>query len=224
MMMNEQERQSGTLREIVANNKNTDYGRRYGFEGIKTVQQFRDALPVSHYDDYAPLIELMRRLGESNIFTSDNILYYALSFGCDGEARFLPRTQRYLELFGAAASAGDSPCLYFSAEALIGAGAADSPGEYTLLPYVGFFEFAPVRDGVMNEAGALLMEELDVGCEYGIIVTNCLGFYRYSIGDVVKVLRRENGTPVISVCRSGGVATDFSGIAERYPSITTARY
>jgi hypothetical protein len=202
MMMDKQNSQSRTLTEILANNRNTDYGRRYGFEGIKTVQQFRDALPVAHYDDYAPLITLMMRLGESGIFTSDEILCYILSFGYEGDARFIPCTQRYMELFGAASAMG-APCLYFSPEALIGVGVAGNPEEYTLIPYAGFFEFAPIRDGVMDETGTLLAEELEAGCEYGAIVTNCLGFYRYNIGDVVKVLRMENGVPAISVRRRG---------------------
>ncbi|MDR1272439.1 MAG: GH3 auxin-responsive promoter family protein [Clostridiales Family XIII bacterium] len=220
-MMDKHEGQSKTLMEILMNNRNTDYGRRYGFEEIKTVGQFRGRLPVAHYGDYAPLITLMRELGESNIFTSDDTLCYILSFGCGGEARVIPYTQRYMELFGAA-SAADTPYLYFSPEALIGVGVADSPEEYTLLPYAGFFEFAPIRGGVMDEAGALLPEELEAGGEYGVIVTNCLGFYRYKTDDVVRVSRIEKGVPVISVCRRGEATTDFSGIGENRRFLGTA--
>jgi hypothetical protein len=422
--------QSRILTEILAGNKNTDYGRRYEFDRITTTERFRSALPVVGYDDYAPLIALMMRLGERNIFTADKIVCYMLSFGSDGSGRFIPCTDKYIELYSKVAARGalgrmlvpghifllnasfpklrrfndglylnsisgtllakyterifgkskrgsvftspkeliypkgmfdhryarvlfaladedvrlivapyaeliaDSfaflkanremladdveaglvgrhdnlpkefwipedirgrltgmlkpnperarklrvifkegfeqpvahriwPQLayiitqtegiteeitnqlkpytgnipvcngpYFTAEALIGGSIVGSPDEYSLLPEAGFFEFAPIQGGIANAAQTLLADELGIGKEYAVIVTNCLGLYRYSIGDVIRVLRMENGVPIIKIVHRSGVEAIFSNSSdkenifrtvERELSITSAR-
>jgi hypothetical protein len=405
--------------EVLAYNKDTDDGRRYGFAGIKTAEQFRAALPVTTYDDYAPLIALMGQLAERNIYTADTIICYMLSFGADGSARFIPCTQKYMDLFtigggieelgkilvpgpifmlnasfpkvrrfndglylnslsgmllatymkeifgdkkkkerrnpffffmelvmpeglydyryanilfalankdvrmivspyqgmlmdsfqfikenwetltddiergtigkyidtlpekikkklavsmnpdpGRAAELRaifaegfDRPLIhriwphlalivaemydvnatpesranessevkqyignvpihngpYFAPEALIGSSVPGGTNEYTMLPYAGFFEFAPVRGGIADREHTVFMNELEIGGEYGLVVTNCLGFYRYDLGDIIKVLRMNDAVPVISIVRRNSIATHFTseGALER---------
>ncbi len=67
--------------------------------------------------------------------------------------------------------------------------------DYVLLPRSIIYEFLPVDapDGTRP----LLMDELEVGKEYEIIVTNFSGLYRYRILDVVKVTGMHNKTPKI---------------------------
>ena len=43
----------------------------------------------------------------------------------------------------------------------------------------------------------LLMEQLEVGREYELVVTNLSGFYRYRIGDVIRVVGFHNRCPMI---------------------------
>jgi len=43
----------------------------------------------------------------------------------------------------------------------------------------------------------LLMDQLEVGKEYEVIVTNLSGFYRYRLGDVVKVTGHHNECPML---------------------------
>ncbi len=66
---------------------------------------------------------------------------------------------------------------------------------YVLLPDGGFYEFIPVR--AENQDKTLNINELEVGEDYEIIVTNLSGFYRYRIKDVVRVTGYYNETPVI---------------------------
>lgn len=89
------------LLDVLSDNRQTDYGCRYDFAGITDAGQFRKALPLSSYDDYQPLVQLMARLGEKNIFAADRIIAYNLSFGPDGSSRLIPCTAKFARLFSA---------------------------------------------------------------------------------------------------------------------------
>ena len=66
---------------------------------------------------------------------------------------------------------------------------------YVLVPEGGFYEFIPVRGN--DDSRILTIEELEVGEDYEIIVTNLSGLYRYRLGDVVRVTGFYNETPMI---------------------------
>ncbi|MDO5574285.1 MAG: GH3 auxin-responsive promoter family protein [bacterium] len=89
------EQQKKLLMDILAENKDSDYGKRYHFENILTVEAFRGHIPVSAYDDYAPMIELSTRLGESNIITSKPLACYTTALGSFGVPRKIPCTEEY---------------------------------------------------------------------------------------------------------------------------------
>lgn len=84
---------------------------------------------------------------------------------------------------------------YVCSEATIGAPLREDEPAYMLLPFGGFYEFLPMEDGAQNKP--LLMDQLEVGKEYELIVTNLSGFYRYSLGDVVRVVGYHNECPMI---------------------------
>ena len=68
---------------------------------------------------------------------------------------------------------------------------------YMLLPFGGFCEFLPVEG---NETGTpLLMDQLEIGKEYEVIITNLSGFYRYRLGDVIRVTGFHNECPMVVV-------------------------
>ena len=64
-----------------------------------------------------------------------------------------------------------------------------------LLPYSGFYELLPMEDGAPEKP--ILMDQLEVGKEYELIVTNLSGFYRYRLGDVIRVTGYHNECPLI---------------------------
>ncbi len=71
-----------------------------------------------------------------------------------------------------------------------------------LIPYGIFFEFIPVNDDVEDESDSenpktLLLDEVEVGKKYELVVTNSSGLYRYRMEDIVQVTRMHNNTPVI---------------------------
>ncbi len=69
-----------------------------------------------------------------------------------------------------------------------------------LLPHTLFFEFLPIDDeeeGGDESVTPLLIDQLEVGKKYEIIVSNFSGLYRYRMEDVVQVTGMHNNTPKI---------------------------
>ncbi len=380
--------QGQVLQGILKRNAETDYGRRFGFSQIETIEEYQRRLPLTNYAFYQPIHQLISRLGERNILTEEEPICYTLSFGPDASVRYIPCTAPYLAMFrqevqtlgamghvfslyaalpqnkrfgdglylntisgllltlsadvgsmtspkellfpsdifdvryarmlfaiadervqliaapytGSVIDAfdfleqhwealcddierGAIPCdkslpqkywlpeallkklnevlspnperaaalraafkgnrakplasriwpnlnlvvaensattrhaqhnstsvlkryigeiplnngLYFSPEALVATSVRSNCEERKLLAEAGFFEFMPTSFLSNGASRPLLANELEVGEEYGLVVTNCLGFYRYKIGDVVRVERMDKGVPVFSV-------------------------
>lgn len=67
--------------------------------------------------------------------------------------------------------------------------------EAVMLPKSNYFEFIP-RDPEEGDTPKM-MHELKVGNEYEVLLTNLSGFYRYHLGDVVKVTGFHNTAPIV---------------------------
>ena len=88
--------QHAKLAEICARNAATDYGRRHHFDRIRTVDEYRRAVPPTTYDGLAPWIERMTR-GERNVLTADDPLMFATTSGTTGAVKYIPVTPSYLD-------------------------------------------------------------------------------------------------------------------------------
>ena len=91
-----QEFQSRALYNILESGTNTDYGKRYHFSEIATVEGYRARLPLTNYDVYQPMIRLTAQISEDDIFTNEGITGYTLSYGRVGVPKRLPGTQKQL--------------------------------------------------------------------------------------------------------------------------------
>jgi hypothetical protein len=69
----------------------------------------------------------------------------------------------------------------------------------------GFFEFRDAT-GVCHDAG-----EVSAGCDYDVLLTTWGGFYRYAIGDRVRVHGFEGEAPLLEFIGRGGVTSDMCG-------------
>ena len=70
----------------------------------------------------------------------------------------------------------------------------------TLLPHTLFYEFLPISDDDednIDETKALLIDQLEMGKKYELVVSNFSGLYRYRMEDVVQVTGMHNNTPTI---------------------------
>lgn len=78
------------LMRILDENKDTEYGRRYGFAEIRTVEDFQRRVPVTVFDDYAGYIYEMTEDGRTDLITSRNVGHYAKSSGTMGNPKRIP--------------------------------------------------------------------------------------------------------------------------------------
>ncbi|MCM1364211.1 MAG: GH3 auxin-responsive promoter family protein [Faecalibacterium sp.] len=90
------ETQEATLRKIMKKNADCEYGRKYDFANIHSIKEFQDKVPLSTFEDYAPLIDRMVEKNESNIITSDKVIRYCSSSGSVGKPKLQPKTFRDL--------------------------------------------------------------------------------------------------------------------------------
>ncbi|MBU0627099.1 GH3 auxin-responsive promoter family protein [Patescibacteria group bacterium] len=58
--------------------KDTVFGRKYGFKDINTIEEFQDAVPISHYKDFERWITYMLK-GEKDITYPGKIDRFATS-------------------------------------------------------------------------------------------------------------------------------------------------
>ncbi|MBR5381343.1 MAG: GH3 auxin-responsive promoter family protein [Oscillospiraceae bacterium] len=92
------ERTTALLMQILEDNKDTEYGRRYGFAEIRSVEDYRKRVPVVVYDDIAPEIERMAK-GEKNILTAYPFSHFNETSGTVGIPKLIPMSDRQAEVF-----------------------------------------------------------------------------------------------------------------------------
>ncbi|XP_071691087.1 jasmonoyl--L-amino acid synthetase JAR6-like [Rutidosis leptorrhynchoides] len=97
---------------------------------------------------------------------------------------------------------------YGSSEGWIGVNVDPmSPPETTsfaILPNIGYYEFIPVSnvDSAQNEPKTVGLTEVKIGEDYEVVLTNYAGFYRYRLGDLVRITGFYNSTPMFKfICR-----------------------
>uniref|UniRef100_A0A8C1BIX2 GH3 domain containing n=1 Tax=Cyprinus carpio carpio TaxID=630221 RepID=A0A8C1BIX2_CYPCA len=88
---------------------------------------------------------------------------------------------------------------YAATEGLIGVNLwpQQESRQYLLCPRSMFCEFIPEEDLDSERPKTLLMEQLQEGHNYELLVTNASGLFRYRIGDVVKVVGFHNQCPKV---------------------------
>lgn len=82
------------LMTLLHENKDTEYGRKYGFKDIHSIEDYRKAVPVTEYGDYAPYIERMAYKGEKDVLTAYRVDHYSKSSGTIGKPKLIPFSER----------------------------------------------------------------------------------------------------------------------------------
>ena len=78
------------LMRIVRDNKDTEYGRKYGFAEIKSIEDYQSRVPITMFDDYAGYIYEMTEEGKTNLITAYPVNHYAKSSGTMGNPKRIP--------------------------------------------------------------------------------------------------------------------------------------
>ena len=136
VMARPEESQERWLRKIIDRGRTTEFGKRYGFENIKTVEQYKAQVPVHEYDDLKDDIARMMR-GEKNVLWPGEVNWYSKSSGTTSDkSKFIPVP--YGNLFKChVAGAWDSLALLYANKPDMSTFRYKNlvvPGSYTSLP------------------------------------------------------------------------------------------
>jgi len=89
--------QQDVFKNLITTAKNTEYGRKYNFSEIDTVDKFAERLPILTYEEHFPFIERIMR-GEQNILWPSEIKWFAKSSGTTNDkSKFIPVSPEALE-------------------------------------------------------------------------------------------------------------------------------
>ncbi len=97
--VNARARNEKLLFRILDRNRDTEYGRKYHFGEIKTVEDFRRTVPITDYHAYEGYIDRMVNHDETNLITSYPVVGYAQSSGTVGGRKYIPLTQPQIHVY-----------------------------------------------------------------------------------------------------------------------------
>lgn len=76
---------------LVRRNSDTEYGRKFDFSSIDSLEDYRRRVPLSSWKDYDKYVSRMIA-GEDNMLTTEKIVYYCISSGLADEPKYIPLT------------------------------------------------------------------------------------------------------------------------------------
>ncbi len=85
------------LQELLSRAAATEYGQKYDFSSILTTEQYKERLPIVHYEDISGYVRRMME-GENNILWPEEVEWFAKSSGTtDAKSKFIPVSPSSLE-------------------------------------------------------------------------------------------------------------------------------
>lgn len=84
------------MHQLLHASKNTEFGNRHHFSGIKNYEQFKQQIPLQDYESLKPYIERTRR-GEQNLVWNTDIKWFAKSSGTTDKSKFVPVSEESLD-------------------------------------------------------------------------------------------------------------------------------
>ena len=81
------------LMEMIAANKDTEFGKKHNFENIKSVEDYRKNVPLSDWEDYADYAKRMEN-GEENVTFPGKATYFYRTSGTTAAYKYIPESER----------------------------------------------------------------------------------------------------------------------------------
>jgi hypothetical protein len=89
--------QREVLQDLVTHGQYTAFGRKYGFNEIFNIRKFKEAVPISEYEDLKPFIYRLFE-GEEQVLWNTPVNWFAKSSGTTSDkSKFIPITEESLE-------------------------------------------------------------------------------------------------------------------------------
>lgn len=96
-MLNPIDTQKQVFNHIVGSAQFTEYGKKYGFEHINSISEFKKNVPINDYDSLKPYIERILQ-GEQNLLWPSQISWFAKSSGTTSDkSKFIPISKESLD-------------------------------------------------------------------------------------------------------------------------------
>jgi len=96
-MENPHEVQGQLLTSLIEKAKNTEWGKKFEYKSINSLDDFKNRVPVGNYETHKPYINRMLR-GEQNILWSSEVRWFAKSSGTtSAKSKFIPITYECLD-------------------------------------------------------------------------------------------------------------------------------
>ena len=136
-------------------------------------------------------------------------LWPDMSWACAiGNGSFGAYLKKYKQFAGE--NVGIDYFVYAASEGMFAVNIEMNRPEFCLLTDSSFFEF---RDATADDDDndTVMMDQLEVGKDYEVILTNLGGFYRYKIQDVIRVLGFHNNLPLITFAYRKGQLASIAG-------------
>ncbi|MDJ1467472.1 GH3 auxin-responsive promoter family protein [Cytophagaceae bacterium DM2B3-1] len=96
-MMYPHDTQQEQFVNLINQARDTEWGQKYDYDSIHSIEDFQQRVPVSSYEDLYPYIERLMR-GEQNLLWPSEITWFAKSSGTtNARSKFIPVSQEALE-------------------------------------------------------------------------------------------------------------------------------
>jgi hypothetical protein len=92
--------QERALLEKIRRNESSVFGREHGFANIRSIADFRKALPVRDYTYFEPYIERVKRGELSAMFgPGERLIMFSLTSGTTGKPKYIPITTSFVKSY-----------------------------------------------------------------------------------------------------------------------------
>ncbi|MEA3476728.1 MAG: GH3 auxin-responsive promoter family protein [Bacteroidota bacterium] len=89
--------QSEWFKKLIIAGKNTEWGKKYDYASINSIETFKERVPLNDYDSLKPYIERLRK-GEQGLLWPSDIKLFAKSSGTTNDkSKFIPVSNESLE-------------------------------------------------------------------------------------------------------------------------------
>lgn len=83
--------QHAVLRRVIEANAESEFGRRHGFGGIRTIDEYRQRVPIASFESFQGSIDRVAA-GETQVLTRDRVTLFEPTSGSSGAGKLIPST------------------------------------------------------------------------------------------------------------------------------------
>ena len=148
------------LLACVRRNADTAFGREHGFGSIRTIEEYRDRVPIRGYDELEPWVTRIAR-GESFVLTAESVTRLVPSSGSTSAVKLIPFTRSLHRELAAGVGAWIAD-LYRRAPTLLG-----GPAYWSVTPVAG--DSRPFVDADSVEASVVPIGFDDDAAYLGVV-------------------------------------------------------